>query len=329
MTTQIAPGIYPLQVPIPNNPLGNTNLYLLKGQQKHTLIDAGWNAEATMTALRSELNDAGATLNDVDQIIFTHAHFDHYGLAALIKSETGVRILIHRVETSIFPRYQIDEEFIKRFEQWFRINGVPDTEVPLNIQLRARFSGILAAPDVLLEDGDIVNTGSFELKVFWTPGHSPGHICLYEPQNKILFSGDHILPVITPNISLTPDSPGDPLGDFLKSLRRLRQLDVKTVAPAHEQIFHNLPQRIDEIIRHHEERQEEILAALRKDTLTGYELSTRITWLEQVGGVPFNKLSPFDKRAAIAETLAHLKALENDNKVRRVEKNLVVYYKVV
>jgi len=205
---------------------------------------------------------------------------------------------------------------------------VPGHELPIS---RVPFGGLRVShipqqPDVSLNGGETISTGIFDLKVIWTPGHAPGHVCLYDQKNRLFFSGDHVLPVITPNISLPPASDGNPLGDFLKSLALIRDLDVKTVLPAHENVFHDLRKRVDEIVHHHEVRSEEIMATLTDGAKTAFDISGYITWMPELGGVRFRDLMPGDQRAAVSETLAHLRAMTLDGKVEATTRNNVYYY---
>ena len=259
----------------------------------------------------------------------THAHFDHYGLAGRLKQLSKAKIYLHHADQEIFrTRYAVTEEYMRQSEQWFRSNGVPGRELPISRMPFGglRVSGIPQQPDISLEGGEIISTGIFDLKVIWTPGHAPGHICLYDQKNRLLFSGDHVLPVITPNISLPPASDGNPLGDFLKSLALIRDLDVDTVLPAHENVFHDLRKRVDEIMHHHEVRTDEIMATLTDGAKTAFEISNYITWMPELGGVKFRDLMPGDQRAAVSETLAHLRAMTIDGKVKVAPRNNVFYY---
>ena len=117
----------------------------------------------------------------------------------------------------------------------------------------------LVKPDVLLEDGDKPEVPGWDLQAIWTPGHSPGHLCFWEPRNRLMLTGDHVLPRITPNIGLHPQSGDDPLGDFLRSLDKLAPYDSDEVLPAHEHRFVGLPARLAELAEHHEHRFDEVL----------------------------------------------------------------------
>ena len=321
---QIIPGIYQLKVPIPNNPLGNTNVYLIRDNSSYTLIDAGWDSEESFNSLRRQLAEIGVSFKDISRIIATHAHYDHFGLIDRIKPLSGAKVYLHHLEQEIFhTRYVVTDEFRDESEQWFKINGVP---LPGMSMMRMSQNIPPAKPDVFLNGGETILCGAFNLQVIWTPGHAPGHICLYESTEKLLFSGDHILPVITPNISLTPHSKNNPLGDFIESMDAINRLDVRLVLPAHENIFNNLSQRIAEIRYHHENRSDEILLALSGNSMTAYQISGHITWMPEMGGVKFENLMPGDKRAAVSETLAHLKAMLVTGKLTTAKKGNIVYY---
>lgn len=187
-------------------------------------------------------------------------------------------------------------EFLHQMEQWLRLNGMPPEELPRRWPAPTRIKIPVAPvlPDITLHGGEVITTGVFNLQVLWTPGHSPGHICLYEPAKKIFFAGDHILPVITPNISLQPHSGTNPLGDFLNSLDMVKQLDVNLVLPAHERIFTDLRTRVEEIIQHHKQRSSEILGTIKLEPKTAYQISTEITWMPELGGVSWPDVAHCD-----------------------------------
>ena len=327
--TKIMPGIYQMKIPIPNNPLGYTNTYLVQGGDERLLIDAGWDDEKALQSLRSQLADIGVDLKDITKIIVTHAHFDHYGLAGRVKQLSMAKIALHYLDKNLLAPVNTNmHELLNQNEHWFYTNGVPTAELPATRFAFApmrRFSTI-TPPDIALRDREIISAGPFRLQVVWTPGHSPGHICLYEPTHKILFAGDHILPIITPNISLQPQSNTNPLGDFLNSLNKVKQLDINLVLPAHEDLFEDLNTRVDEIHLHHELRNTEILEAIGTKPKTAYQISTLITWMPEFGGINFQNLGPSDKRMAVSETLAHLMAMRINGMVVQVNRDDIIHY---
>ena len=329
MTTQILNGVYQLKVPIPNSPLQATNIYLLQGDKSFTLIDTGWDSKTAFNSLNRQLAEVGVGFRDISQIIVTHAHLDHYGLTEKIKQVSDAKILMHQAEGVVLrSRYAVDKKFLDEVVIWFRLNGVPERMLAaVHGPIRGFGENATVQPDVLLNGDETIASGDFNLKVIWTPGHSPGHICLYEPVRKILFSGDHVLPSITPNVSLPPNAISNPLGDYLKSLLTVQKLAVELILPGHEDVFRNLSNRVDEIIHHHEKRSAEILEAMKHTEMTAYQVANLVTWMPEQGGVKHDDLAPIAKLAAVSETMAHLKVMSVEKKVITSDHDDIVYYK--
>jgi len=327
---EILPGIYQLQIPIPDNPLGHTNVYLVKGTDSHLLIDAGYGNTDALQALQNQLNEINVNLKDISHVIATHVHFDHYGLTDKLRQLSGAKIALHPIDKKMLaPKSTGREDFIRRAEHWFNINGVPAGDFSVLPTPFSKTGDIFSPglPDIDLISGEEIGIANYKFQVIWTPGHSPGHVCLYEPHHKFLFAGDHVLPVITPNVSLQPQSDTNPLGDFVNSLQKVKELDVNLVLPAHEHIFTNLAERVDEIILHHEQRNSEILTAIGSGQKTAYQISQQITWMPELGGVQYQDMAPMDKRLAIAETLSHLEAMRVDTRVGQVNRDSIIYYR--
>lgn len=329
--TEMIPGINRFKIPIPNNPLENTNCYLVQGDDGYLLIDPGVNNDGAFNALEKGLNEIGVAFAEITRILATHSHGDHYGLTGRIKELSQAKIMVHHlVRDQIQSMTTNFEERGQQMEQWLRLNGVPNL-TPSEFQMiasRLPWFTNSTMPDVVLQDGETINVGSFSFKVVWTPGHDPGHICLYESSQKILFSGDHVLPSITPHVAIQSQnqSRSNPLGDFLNSLNVVKQLDVDIVLPAHENTFTNLQTRIEEIVEHHETRNAEILTAIKNKAKTTYEISTEITWMRDVGGKAFHELPPGDKRMAVSEALAHMEAMRIDGRVDKLLRDSTIYY---
>ena len=326
---EIVPGIRQIKVPLQNTPLEFVNTYLIEGKEGWILVDTGWNVQESFDAFERQMKENNLHFSDINLIIITHIHPDHFGLAGRIKQLSGAEVALHRLEKSfIESRYLWTDLLLHEMGNWLSCNGVPDDDLP---NLQRASMGVMnlvaaAVPERALFGGETISTGIFDLRVLWTPGHSQGHICLYEPEKKLLFAGDHILPVTTPNISLHVQSGDNPLGDYVESLKSLRDLDVELVLPAHEHPFANLRERIDQILLHHEERKAEILATLRSgEPKTAYAISSEITWVE--GQVKWDDLAPLDKRVAVTETLAHLEALRIEGAVERVDRESLFLYK--
>jgi glyoxylase-like metal-dependent hydrolase (beta-lactamase superfamily II) len=184
-----------------------------------------------------------------------------------------------------------------------------------------------AIPEIDLQGGETIAAGGFNFRVLWAPGHSPGQICLYEPGQKVLLSGDHILAMVTPNIGLNPQSSPDPLHDYLDSLNAIKKLDITLILPGHGKPFTGLEARIEELFQHHEDRCAEILRALDSTPKTAYQVADVITWIPELGGVNLSQLESWERRIAVLETLAHLEAMKNDGKLDKITKGDIIYYR--
>jgi glyoxylase-like metal-dependent hydrolase (beta-lactamase superfamily II) len=179
-------------------------------------------------------------------------------------------------------------------------------------------------PDHVLYSGEIIHTGIYDLEAIWTPGHSSGHICLYEPQNQFLFSGDHILPNISPNISYHILSGDNPLGDYIYSLNKLVNLTVSQIHPGHEYSFTDLKGRIKAILEHHRERENNILQLMDHNLHNSYELASRLKW--DLRDLTWDQFPPMEKRLAITETLSHIEHMRWEGKLRKIIENNHVFY---
>jgi glyoxylase-like metal-dependent hydrolase (beta-lactamase superfamily II) len=319
--TKIAEGIYQIRIPLDDGgdfTLKNVNSYLLKGTSGWFLIDTGWYLSDSFKSLSDSLRSINLDFPDIHTIILTHGHPDHYGMAGMIRQRAPkIDLYCHRWEADL-----IESRYIKFFEPREDIafllekHGVPEADLqPLGAASMPVLERVtITLPDHMLYGGEIISTGIFNLEVIWTPGHSPGHICLYEPQNQFLFCGDHVLPTITPNVGYQVLSGDNPLGDYYASMGKLASLPVSWAHPGHEYSFRNLRDRIDSIIEHHHQREQEILGLIARRFSNSYEIAIRLTWSLNL---PWDRFSPLQKRAAVTETIAHLEHLRWAGKIKR------------
>ncbi|HLZ71217.1 MAG TPA: MBL fold metallo-hydrolase [Dehalococcoidia bacterium] len=282
--------------------------YLVRSGSDTALIDNGWNTDAAYDALCDGMAEHGARPRDLRQLIVTHVHPDHFGLTGRLADESGGRVLMHEKEAEVIQsRYLQPQPLINQMEGWMERHGVPRLTAP---DMARGSMGMLdkvsaRQPDVSLVGGERLKVGDFELEVIWTPGHAPGHICLYEPNRKLLMSGDHVLPTITPNVSRHAQTSGNPLSDYIKSLDTVAALDVEILLPAHEFDTRDLKGRIAEIRHHHDERLAEMERCVG-DGATAWEVASRVRWTTGM----LADFEPFMQRSAVGETLAHLEYLQ-------------------
>ncbi|SEM87324.1 MBL fold metallo-hydrolase [Nonomuraea pusilla] len=308
-------GVWSVPVPIPGNPLGYTLVYAIESPGGPVLVDAGWNHPDAWEALGGGLSALGFDVAAVRGVVVTHFHPDHAGLAGRVREESGAWIAMHEADAALvrLMRELGGGQADLQAEMLRRAGAGPDDV--------ARATGERpappAAPDRELRDGDLVDLPGRVLRAVHTPGHTPGHICLHLEDAGRLFTGDHVLPGITPHIGIYPYDRDDvdPLGDFLGSLDRVGELGPLDALPAHEWMFPNAAARAAEIRHHHEEKlaRLRILLAERAQPLTIWEVAAMMTWNR-----PWADLSAVPRGMAAGEAAAHLRTLEVRGHVRRV-----------
>ncbi len=319
---QVLNGVHQIKSPCPGDASWYTNVYVIEGSNGHILVDSGWDSQESLWALQEGIKAANLKLRDITKVVITHIHPDHYGLSSKIKQICGAQVAIHRIDAGfISPRYKDFANLIKKTEELLRQNGVPENELPQLKEASLWMNKYVTpdAPEVMLEDGDIISNDSFELEVLLTPGHSPGHICLYERERKFILTGDHVLYDTTPHVGFNPQSGDNPLGDYVSSLEKLERLKVHFILPGHGPVFNALGLRIENILQHHEERKRAIMRSLHDGLKTAYEIAQQIPWMPEEGGIAFQNLAIWDRRMAVTETLAHLKLLMEEDRVGNVD----------
>jgi len=275
-----------------------------------------------MEALVSGLKECGVDLKQADFFI-THMHADHSGLVSALARE-GARIYFGQADAEII-RSSTPERWEKMIDS-ARKCGFPGEELE---QAVGSHPGRRYSPDNSLnicvsKDGDRISVGDYLFECIETPGHTPGHICLYEPSKKIFICGDHILFDITPNITLSVEE-GNPLEEYLTSLDKVYDLDVEVVLPGHRSIFKNQKERIRELKQHHQTRLGEIISILEKGRQNAFQVASQMTW--DIGYKSWNLFPPAQKLFAFGEAMAHLKYLEEEGQVAwRMEEQGIVFF---
>ena len=312
----VRPGLWSVPVPIPNNPLRYVLVYVFDSPSGPYLVDAGWNTDDSYAVLCAGLSEAGFDISDVQGVLVTHIHPDHYGLAGRVREASGAWVALHPADASlIHDRYEDTANLLERVGAMLRRFGAPEEELASlqNASMPALPFVSMGQPDLLIEDGERPDLPGWDLTALWTPGHSPGHLCFWESRNRLMLTGDHVLPRITPNIPFHPQAGADPLGDFLRSLERVGTYDAAEVLPAHESRFVGLDRRVAELIAHHEHRFAEVVAAIRDGLTTAWQVASRMEWSRS-----WDRIEGFMRRAAVGEAMAHLRALEQRGVIREV-----------
>jgi glyoxylase-like metal-dependent hydrolase (beta-lactamase superfamily II) len=309
---EIVAGVHRIALPFPSQVSGSTNVYVVEGDRGHILVDSGFHSEECLWSFREGLRASRLKFQDIRWIVITHIHPDHYGLAAKLKELCGAELLMHKVEANLVEsRYRNPDPLLKRMEQELRSNGVPESELSSLKEASLWMRRFVAArmPDCVVSQGDRISNGSLRFEVLHTPGHSPGHICLYEQRKRWLFSGDHVIFDTVPHVGYHAQAGEDPLGDYLSSLEELQGLGVSFVFPGHGPTFNSLKLRVADIRNHHGRRRKAVAKALDGGLKTAYEVACEIPWKLEFGGMAFQDLEPWDRRLAVFETIAQLRSL--------------------
>ena len=326
MIEEVVTGIYRMEIPLPNNPLKMLNSYLVKGKNRHLLVDNGFNRPECRDALLNGLNQLGVALERLDLFI-THLHADHCGLTAeLIRSPDTIvyasagdgEDINHMTEGTAFwlehlnsmAKHGCSAEFLHSMESKHpAIRFGPSGPV--------RFTAA--------REGDVLRYGNFSLHVLSVPGHTPDHLALYDPHTKIFFSGDLILGDITPNIPRWRKMK-DALGTYLRSLDRVDALDIGLTLPGHRSLVHDTHARIEGLRQHHKHRLSEVRGILAEKALNATEVAAKMTW--SMRGIQWDEFPAPQKWFAIGEALSHLDHLAALGEVDRVMENGQVRFSI-
>lgn len=299
----VAEDIHRIEIPLPHTPLRITNAYLIRGGERNLLVDTGFNCEESREALDAALRELRVDLRSTD-IFCTHMHADHSGLAGHFRAPES-RVYMSRA----------DGELVKSCDwsgmaAFFALSGLLANGVAADVNQHPGHG--YAAPTgtavTFVEDGHEFAAGRYRLRCVETKGHSPGHMCLYDPGKRILFSGDHILGKITPNITIH-DFSTDALADYLRSLDAVARLAVDVVFPGHRDIVRDCKTRIEELHHHHERRLEEIMRIIGDQTLNAADVARRMQWSLSIRR--WDDFPPAQKLFSAGEALAHLYHLVN------------------
>ncbi len=312
MIEEILSDVYRIEIPLPGSSLKSLNSYVIKSPQRHLIIDTGWDRKECMIAMQAGLKKLYINIEKTDFFI-THFHTDHLGLALNLAPETST-IFFNQPDADRVHS-NINREHFMNFAM---ANGFPENEFQELRQKfpRSRYISTKKPSFHILKENDALNIGDKSFTCIHTPGHTNGHMCLYETNEKIFVSGDHILNDISPNIQLWSND-DNPLKEYLASLDKIQWLDIDLVLPGHRGIFRNCNERIQELKHHHYNRCNEILSILKKERKNAYQAASVASWSISNKYMSWSFFPVLQKWFATGEMIAHLKYLEEEGLVNR------------
>lgn len=295
--------------------LNHVNCFIAEGEEGWTIIDTGLNDSTAHDTWKPIIEN-----KEINQIVVSHYHPDHYGFAGRLQEITGAQVSMTEIDHKIvkaFAENHLDENL----EDNYLKCELPTEQVSLLTDNETGFNQMVLPHATIsrhLKEGDRISFGKYEYEIIEAPGHSEGLVCFFNQELGVLFSTDHILPKITPNISYHFYGDVNPLESYLQSLAKFKKLDAQYVIPSHGKPFMNANKRIDEIIQHHHERLEKLMDIIKSPTSVFHTF-------QELFGKDFNS---HDMRFAIGETISHLEYLVNRNECSKELHNGIYLYSV-
>jgi len=324
MIEEIASGFYRVEIPLPDTLLKSVNSYVIRDGERNLIIDTGMYNDECFNAIQAALKKLDVDLTKTDFFI-THAHGDHIGLVTRL-IHTGSIVYINELDAQIISKIK-SGVILSEIRALLQMSGFPekDPEKILPPRIKDEFRPRDTLPFKFVEDEDIIERGAYRFMCVRTPGHSKGHVCLYEPDKKFIIAGDHLLKDITPGIQARIDGE-NPLKEYLSSLDKVYALDIDRVLPGHRTTFENCKTRIEEIKEHHHQRNNEVLAILQEGSRNIYEVASQMTW--NVDCDSWDSFPVVQSFFATGETFAHLRYLEEEGAVTRKTEGQIALYQL-
>lgn len=309
-------------VPLPFS-LRWVNAYMLQDGEDWTVIDPGLNTEAARQVWNEVTAGLNLTYRNIKKVILTHYHPDHLGVAGWMQKQSGAAVYLSEVgKQHMEMLWGEEQQMTDAMAELFRAHGATELHTE---QLKSHMDSFMPLvyplPEItLLHELDVMHMGNRSWVALETAGHASGHMSFYCEADHLLIAGDHVLPQITPNVSLMPNSDPEPLLHYMEGLDALAQLEVRLAFPGHRHPFRHTASRVEGIKQHHEERLAAWQQWLAEAPATAYEICSRA--FGTVG-----KLTVHQFRFAMGETLAHLRELERRGVVaRRAEQGVMIWF---
>jgi glyoxylase-like metal-dependent hydrolase (beta-lactamase superfamily II) len=307
---RVLPGVFRLRLPLPWPGVPHCNAWAVEAQDGFVLFDTGMHQPDSFSHLERALAMCNLRLEQLRLVVCTHAHSDHYGQAATLVERAGCELWMHPNHEHMTRMAEDPQAVYARRMEVARQSGVP--EEPLRryeSQLNSRESGIagVVEPDRELLPGVSIATDLGDWTVHETPGHAPSHVSLFQPERRLLISGDHLLGRISLyfDYGYTPD----PVGEFLSSLDVVERLGARLCLAGHGRTFTDVQAHIQGNRKLVDERLKSVLAAVSAEPLSAFAV---------VPHVYGDSLAPANAHWLLSKTLAYLTHLQAIGAIARI-----------
>jgi glyoxylase-like metal-dependent hydrolase (beta-lactamase superfamily II) len=311
---RVLPGVFRLRLPLPWPGVPHCNAWAVRAGDGFVLFDTGMHQPDSLAHLERALSMCNLSLDQARLVVCTHAHSDHYGQAATVVQRTGCELWMHPNHSHMTRMAEDPDAVLARRLEVARQSGVPDEPLrryaaERSAQRDSLGTGIAAViePDRELVQGVIVETDLGPWIAHETPGHAPSHVCLFQPERRLLISGDHLLGRISLYFDYghTPD----PVGEFLHSLEVVQRLGARLCLPGHGRTFTDVHAHISANRELVGKRLRAVLDGLSQGPLTAFELVPRVY---------DDSLSRQNAHWLLSKILSYLTHLQVRGEVRRI-----------
>jgi glyoxylase-like metal-dependent hydrolase (beta-lactamase superfamily II) len=314
---QVVPGVFRIPLEMPDDGLKAVNVYAVVDGDRLVMIDSGWALDGSRRQLESALAGIGHDLSSISRFLVTHAHVDHYTQAVVIRGMLGTEVLVGADEASTIAQVRTQEpDSLMDLDRQLLAAGADRATVLAMAKKRLAETPVehWEDPDGWLRNGMAIETRGRVLRIIATPGHTRGHVVVHDAEHGLLFTGDHVLPHITPSIGYEAAAVRSPLSDYLRSLNIVEALGDCRMLPAHGPVAPSTQRRIAELRDHHARRLDVTEGALRTGASTAWQVAEVLTWTSKARA--FQELDVFNQFLAANETLAHLRLLAERGRVQ-------------
>jgi glyoxylase-like metal-dependent hydrolase (beta-lactamase superfamily II) len=321
---EVDPGLYRIPLPLPHDGLRAVNVYAVRDGGSLVLVDSGWALAEARDLLEQALKALDCAVAEVKRFLVTHVHRDHYTMAVVLRREFGTPVALGRGEAGTLRMARELPPFTGLIAQ-LRRGGAADLAQQFAASRTDHDVSLWADPDEWLDAPGEITLEAATWQMHPTPGHTRGHVVFVDETRDVMFTGDHVLPRITPSIGFEQDQAELPLGDFLDSLHLVRGLPDRRLLPAHGPVAPSVHARVDELIDHHDTRLAKAEAVIKKTTAsTAADVARELRWTRRERR--FDEMDLFNRALAVTETLAHLDVLAAARRLQRTDVDGISHY---